>query len=245
MDHKQFDTFTRRRFAVIAGGLATFMGLGLAEHTSAKNKGGAKKKKVNQARCRADGTLCSKKDKQCQSQFCLHAPFTVEASGTSTGDQDAYLIVPPQNASTGPGPYLNFPWSSGSSQCATAYPFSCIDSGDGVTTVHKLLPGAYSTGFSSVTARRPVRSPSSCAAVVASFSSGRTRRMRPRAFSAGTSSMSMVRAAASPRSISSAPRTCLGRASTPSPSSARSNRAFSDLAVKIDGFWSSALLHAG
>jgi hypothetical protein len=125
------------------------MGFGLVDHTSAKNKGGKKKKKgQQQPRCMINGRLCDRTEKQCQSQLCLHTPFTIEASWTSTGDQDAYLIVPAQDASTGPDPYLNFACNSGNSQCKTAYPYSCIDEdqtgpGDGVTTVHKLLPGRY------------------------------------------------------------------------------------------------------
>jgi hypothetical protein len=134
MDQHDFDTWTRRRFAAV-GGFSALIGLGLVE------RGAAKKKKKSQSRCRPDGTHCGKEGKQCQAKFCLHAPFTVEASGTSEFDHDAYLFVPAQNAATGPSPYLNFSCNDANSHCATQYPFACIDGG--VTTVHKLLAGTY------------------------------------------------------------------------------------------------------
>lgn len=128
MDQQQFDVWTRRRFT--AGGLGALLGLGIAGSSVAKKGRNGKGKK------------------QCKSAFCLRSPFTIEATWTSDRDQDAYLFVPAENAATGPGPYLNFACNSGNSSCAAKYPFACIDEdqagpGDGVTTVHRLLPGTY------------------------------------------------------------------------------------------------------
>lgn len=72
----------------------------------------------------------------------------METSWTRAFSHDAYLFVPPQNGSTGPGPYLNFSCNAGNSSCATAYPYACINEkdtapGDGVTLVSKLLGGTY------------------------------------------------------------------------------------------------------
>ena len=147
MEQTAFDAWTRRRFATAASGLSALVGLGLAERGMAKKK--KKKKKKAPGRCWIDGTSCGKEEKQCQAKFCLHAPFTIEAVWTNDGGQGAYLVVPPRNAATGPGPYLNFACNDvNSPKCGTAYPFACINEdqvgpGDGVTTVHTLLSGAY------------------------------------------------------------------------------------------------------
>lgn len=144
MDQQAFDAWTRRRFAAAAGGLSALIGLGLSESGTAKKR----KKKKPKNLCRPDGASCRKKGKQCQNRFCLQAPFTIEATWTSAFSHDAYLTVPKENASTRPGPYLNFACNEGNSNCEAKYPFACISEeqtapGDGVTTVYKLLPGAY------------------------------------------------------------------------------------------------------
>jgi hypothetical protein len=144
MDQQVFEPWTRRRFAV-RGSLFSLLGLGLVERSEAKKK--RKPKKL--ARCQADGTACRKKGQTCTASFCLHAPFRIEATWTNDGAQEAYLFVPAQNAGTDPGTYLNFACNTTTSPiCGATYPFACIDEdqvgpGDGVTTVHKRLAGAY------------------------------------------------------------------------------------------------------
>jgi hypothetical protein len=144
MDRIEFDAWTRRRFAAAAGGLsATLLGIAGGD---AKKKRKPKKKKVN--RCRPDGGRCGKESKQCQAKFCLRTRFTIEATWNSGFPHDAYLIVPEENASTGPGPYFNFTCNEANSQCESKYPFACITEsnsapGEGITTIYTLLPGTY------------------------------------------------------------------------------------------------------
>lgn len=144
MEDETFDAWTRRRFAAGAGLAAALLGLTRFEGGAAKKKGKGKKKL-----CRPNGTRCGKPGKSCKKAFCLNGPFTIEANQNgASSPHDAYLFVPPENASTGPAPYLNFACNPGNSNGETAYPFADIDqelpdAGDGVTTIYKLLPGRY------------------------------------------------------------------------------------------------------
>ena len=98
--------------------------------------------------CRQNGSACRKPGRDCQKRFCLSAPFTIAATWTEERDHDTYVFVPPQNAETGSSPYLDFRCNPESTTCEEAYPFACVDgdereSGDELTTVHRLLPGRY------------------------------------------------------------------------------------------------------
>jgi hypothetical protein len=98
--------------------------------------------------CRQDGSPCKKPGTQCKKRYCLSAPFTIVAAWTEERDHDTYVFVPPQNAATGPAPYLDFLCNPEPTTCEEAYPFACVDgdefeSGDEVTTIHRLLSGRY------------------------------------------------------------------------------------------------------
>jgi hypothetical protein len=131
--------------ALAAAGLA----LGVARFPgSAEAK---KKRKRKQALCRKDGSPCRKAGKTCKKGYCLSAPFTIEAKWTEsqTADHDTFLFVPPENATTGPTPYVTVGCNPTESNCETdVYPFVCVSQdargpGDEVTTVRRLLDGTY------------------------------------------------------------------------------------------------------
>lgn len=164
MDQHRFDTLTRslcdfpsrRRLLRGLAGAGLGLGLGtarLAQDGAAKGKGRSRgkvkhEKKRRNGLCTKDGTKCRTPGNNCQKEFCLKTPFTIEASWTAEADHDTYLFVPPQDESTGPAPYIDFTCNPGTSRCEEAYPFACVDgdereSGDEVTTFHRLLPGTY------------------------------------------------------------------------------------------------------
>jgi hypothetical protein len=107
-----------------------------------------KKKKNCKGCCRGDGSPCKKKSSTCKAQFCLNAPFTIEANWVVDADHDAVLFVPPENDATGPFPFIFFDCTAADSTCETGYPFACMSgdettSGSEIATIFQLLPGTY------------------------------------------------------------------------------------------------------
>lgn len=98
--------------------------------------------------CTETGEACAVAGSTCQAQFCLQAPFTISATWSSQINHDTWLFVPPQNATTGPSPQIDYDCNPAKSRCAQAYPFACVNRdasgpGDEITTIHGLLPGTY------------------------------------------------------------------------------------------------------
>lgn len=123
-------------------------GLGAARfpETMEARKG---KPKLNSRKglCARDGSKCRKPGNACKKQYCLSAPFTIEATWAKEADHDTYFFVLPQNVTTGPAPYIYSVCNPETSRCAEAYPFACVDDdaiiGAEVTTIHRVLPGRY------------------------------------------------------------------------------------------------------
>lgn len=144
---------SRRR---LLGGLAgTGLGLGLGaarltQDAGAKRKGRGKGKDKNKNRrglCKRNGAKCSAPGKDCKKQFCLKAPFTIEAIWAGD-DPYAYMFVPPRDETTGQSPHIDYRCSRQGSACEEAYPFACTEDastnpGIDTTTVYQLLPGKY------------------------------------------------------------------------------------------------------
>ena len=132
---------------VLRGLAGAALGLDLSRLGAAQGKS-RRSKKRKKGRCRPNGAPCARPGKACQKRHCLTAPFTVTATWTDKRDHDTYVFVPPQNESTGPAPYLDFRCNPETTTCENAYPFACVDgdeqeSGDEITTIHRLLPGRY------------------------------------------------------------------------------------------------------
>jgi hypothetical protein len=146
MNETQFDHFARHwsnsRRALLAGGLAltaTRFGVPLTDARKKKRK--QKKRKRRGGGGQTPGNIC-------ETELCLSAPFTIEAFGAQPVDDVTYLFVPPQDAMTGPAPYIEYVCSRAEYPCEQEYPFACIDGvltgvGSEVTTIHSLLPGRY------------------------------------------------------------------------------------------------------
>jgi hypothetical protein len=80
----------------------------------------------------------------------VSAPFSVEAHWTNaSSDHDADLFVPQAGFTTDPSPYISVNCTPANTKCEeNLYPFACMSGnalgpGDEVTTVRKLLAGAY------------------------------------------------------------------------------------------------------
>lgn len=141
------ETWTRRRFGLATGGVVTAL-LALAGRDVAMAKKRKKKPKKCSNCCRKDGSLCTKKGKNCAVQFCLNAPFTIEAAWVVSADHDSVLFVPPGSATTGPFPFIFFSCTTANSTCQVGYPFACMSgdvqtSGSEIATIFQLLPGTY------------------------------------------------------------------------------------------------------
>jgi hypothetical protein len=150
MNHLRFDDMTRRlsglpsRRQLLGGVVATAFGLGvpdLADGKKKRRKKGKKKRKGRGGRGQTPGDVC-------RTELCLSAPFTIEAFGAQLGDDVTYLFVPPQDATTGPAPYIEYVCSQADHPCEQEYPFACINRvligvGGEVTTIFRLLPGRY------------------------------------------------------------------------------------------------------
>lgn len=140
MNGSRFDTWTRRRFGLAAGGFTVAALLGLAEAEDAAAK----------TLCRKNGVKCKKKSKKCQPKFCLRAPFTIEARWSNDlSDHDTYLFVPGEAGSNDPSPWIAVDCRPSTSHCEDAvHPFTCVNQdaqgpGNEITTVRRLLAGAY------------------------------------------------------------------------------------------------------
>jgi hypothetical protein len=157
MDTVRFDALTRGLFAdpsrrgmlrTLFGSVVAFAILGLSGLDVAMAKNKKKKKKKCKGCCRNDGSPCAKKSAKCKAQFCLNAPFTIEANWIVDADHDAVLFVPPENETTGPFPFIFFDCTAADSTCESGYPFACMsgdetNSGSEIATVFQLLPGTY------------------------------------------------------------------------------------------------------
>jgi hypothetical protein len=158
VDQKHFDILTHSvsgfpsRRHLLRGLAAAGLGLGVArlpDLAAAKNRR-KRKPKSRKGLCQKNGSACSKPGKNCKQQYCLRAPFTIEARWTesSRSDHDAFLFVPPEDATTGPAPHIYWSCTPTTSTCEEAYPFACLNQdaygpGDEITTIHQLLPGTY------------------------------------------------------------------------------------------------------
>ncbi len=156
MNEKRFAAWTRSwsglpsRRHLLRGLASAVLGWGtgrLPEPVEAKKKA-KPKPKPSTGLCARNGSKCRRPGKDCKKRYCLTAPFTISATWTETTDHDTYLFVPPQDAATGPSPYLYFRCTPETTTCEEAYPFACVDGdereiGDEVATVHRLLPGRY------------------------------------------------------------------------------------------------------
>jgi hypothetical protein len=121
----------------------------LAAGGEAKRKG-----KPKPSLCKRDGTRCRREGNGCKAKFCLTAPFTIEARWAIDNDHDTFLYLPPQNASTGPAPYINHYCNSTETTCPNrdTYPFACLNQderfdGSEITMISKLLEGRYEYWF--------------------------------------------------------------------------------------------------
>ena len=153
MDQHCFDTLTRSvsglrsRRTVLGGLVGAGLGWGVARLPSSAEAKNRRKRK--QALCRQDGSPCRKPGNQCRQQYCLNAPFTIEAQWTQTVDHATFLFVPSENATTGPAPYIDDYCNPIDSSCdGDVYPFACVSHnargpGDEITTIYQLLPGKY------------------------------------------------------------------------------------------------------
>jgi hypothetical protein len=101
--------------------------------------------------CRKTGASCNKKSKRCKAEFCLKAPFTIEARWSNpSSDHDSFLFLPKMAGSNDPSPFISFHCNPGeTNDCEDdVYPFICVSQdaagpGDEITTVRRLLAGAY------------------------------------------------------------------------------------------------------
>jgi len=99
--------------------------------------------------CRKNGASCKKKSKKCRAEFCLKAPFTIEARWNSGNDHDTILFVPNEEGSNDPSPYIWSACTPGVTDCEEeVYPYICVNKdalgpGDEITTVRRLLAGRY------------------------------------------------------------------------------------------------------
>ena len=149
MDSSRFDRFiqafgvpTRRR--TLLQGAAAF---GAAVVGGAVLSDGAEAKTL----CRKNGASCKKKGKRCKAEFCLKAPFTIEARWSNpTSDHDTFIFVPRKAGSNVPSPFIDYGCNPiETNDCEDdVYPFMCgsqdaTGPGDEITTVRRVLPGRY------------------------------------------------------------------------------------------------------
>jgi hypothetical protein len=123
-------------------------GAGRHSHGAAAKRQRTRQQNGKQGLCRKNGSPCRRPRRTCKKKYCLRAPFTVEAKWTQPANHDTYLFVPPENATTGPHPYIYTSCTPANSVCNQAYPFACVDTdetqtGAEVTTVYDLLSGDF------------------------------------------------------------------------------------------------------
>ncbi len=158
MDANRFDRFarvltptpTRRNFGRSLTGLALGGALGSlfgrAETEAGRRK---KKRKRKQDLCLNDGSRCTKESKNCSATFCLKTPFTIEARWSNPDtDHDTNVFVPNAPGAALSSPYIDYNSGSSCTNSGTVYPFAFVSQdatspGDEVTTVKRLLAGAY------------------------------------------------------------------------------------------------------
>jgi hypothetical protein len=153
MDQQQFPVVSRRltrlpsRRDVLRGLARAGLALGVArwpEVAEAKKR----KPKRRTGLCRKNGSACAKPGKTCQQRYCLNAPFTIEANWPEQAGNAIVLFMPPENATTGPAPYIHDGCKPDEFDCEGTYPFACVDGDDDtagpkVTMIHRRLPGTY------------------------------------------------------------------------------------------------------
>jgi hypothetical protein len=133
-----------------AAGLLGALAARLPGTTEARKKRGrsAKAKQL----CHKDGSRCKKKGKKCKAQFCLRAPFTIEARWSNAdSDHDTFLFVPNEDGNADPFPHINVTdraCRGDGGNDGSVYPFAFIDRdaqgpGNEITTVRSLLDGTY------------------------------------------------------------------------------------------------------
>ena len=152
MDQHRFDTVARslsgfRSRRTVLGGLAgAGLGWGVARLPGPAEA--KRKRKRRQGLCQKNGARCTKPGKRCQKRYCLNAPFTIEANWPEQAGHAIVLFVPPENATTGPAPYIHDGCKPDEYDCEGTYPFACVDGDDDVagpkvTMIHRRLPGTY------------------------------------------------------------------------------------------------------
>jgi hypothetical protein len=149
MEGFRFDGWTRRRVGVAGGGfIASLLALAAGDGEAKRKKRRKPKPKPKKGDfCTPAGAPCRTQGRRCAAKFCLKAPFTIEARWTEEADYDTFLFVPPQDATTGPAPYIDYTCDA-RNDCDTQYPFACSsgdeqESGSEIITVHQLLEGTY------------------------------------------------------------------------------------------------------
>src|SRR4051812_21840583 len=98
MAGSRFDGLTRRRFGLGAACVAvtSIFDLGQTELVEDKRL------------CRKNGGKCKKKGGKCKAQFCLAAPFTIEARwSNAASDHDTFLFVPNEEGNDDPFPHIS------------------------------------------------------------------------------------------------------------------------------------------
>jgi hypothetical protein len=114
MDQQRLATATRSlttipsRRDLLRGLTSVGLGLGMAR-TPVRAEGRKKAKPTpisRQGLCTRDDSKCRRPGKTRKKRYCLSAPFTISATWTKEADHETYLFVPPQNATTGPAPYI-------------------------------------------------------------------------------------------------------------------------------------------
>lgn len=154
MDQHQFVTVARSltglpsRRHLLHGLAGAGLVLGVARWPEAAEAKKKRRPKRRTGLCRKNGSACARPGKTCQQRYCLNAPFTIEASWPEQAGNAIVLFLPPQNATTGPAPYIHDGCKPDEYDCEGTYPFACLDgdaqsAGDEITTIHRLLPGRY------------------------------------------------------------------------------------------------------
>jgi hypothetical protein len=152
VDQHRFDTVARslscfRSRRTVLGGLAgAGLGWGVARLPGPAEA--KRKRKRRQGLCQKNGARCTKPGKRCKKRYCLNAPFTIEANWPEQAGHAIVLFVPPENATTGPAPYIHDGCKPDEYDCEGTYPFACVDGDDDVagpkvTMIHRRLPGTY------------------------------------------------------------------------------------------------------
>jgi hypothetical protein len=143
---------SRRTVLRALAAAGTGWGVGtLPESAEARKKRRKKRRRTPQETgplCARNGEACARASKKCRERYCLRAPFTISAIWQAESNHDTWLLVPPQDETTGPGPQIDYDCNQSNSPCQTQYPFACVSNdefgpGDEITTIYERLPGTY------------------------------------------------------------------------------------------------------